>query len=91
MSTQFIIKFPSDLPEEGLYDPEVSEKGKQTVVMEMLRKSIISQGRAAELLEIDRYALLDLMESYDIPVIEMTSEELKAELSKPVGQFGAGQ
>lgn len=88
MSTQVILEFPSDLPEAGLQDSEVIEKGKQTIVMEMLRKGVISQGRSAELLEIDRHTLLDLMGEYRIPVIEMTDDELKEELSKPIGLSG---
>ena len=91
MSTQVILEFPSDLPEEGLHDSEVMKKGKQTIVMEMLRKGVISQGRAAELLEIDRHMLLDLMGEYHIPVIEITDDELKEELSKLIGPFGAGR
>ena len=91
MSTQVILEFPSDLPEEGLHDSEVMKKGKQTIVMEMLRKGVISQGRAAELLETDRHTLFDLMGEHHIPVIEMTDDKLKEELSKPIGPFGAGR
>ena len=80
MSTQVILEFPSDLPEEGLHDAEVMKKGKQTIVMELLRKGVISQGRAVELLEIDRHTLFDLMGEYHISVIEMTDEELKSHM-----------
>lgn len=89
MSRQVILEFPSDLPEEGLDDPEVKKRGKETVVMELLRKGVISQGRAAELLEIDRNTLFDLMGEYHAPVIEMTSDELNEELNKPIGPSGA--
>ncbi len=82
MSVQFVLEFPSDLPEEGLHDYEVIEKGKQTVVLELLRKNMISQGRAAELLEIDRHRLFELMGEYHIPVIDFTSDELIIELSQ---------
>ena len=40
----------------------------------------VSQGKAAELLEISRHDLFDLMAQYDIPMIDMTSEELQKEL-----------
>ena len=91
MSTQVILEFPSDLPEEGLHDPEIMEKGKRAIVLELLRKSAISQGRATELLEIDRNTLFDLMAEHRISVIEMTEEELEKELSKPLGQAGANE
>ncbi|RJP33932.1 MAG: hypothetical protein C4527_03500 [Candidatus Omnitrophota bacterium] len=91
MSTQFVLEFPSDLPEEGLRDFEVKEKGKQTIVMELLRKNVISQGRAAELLEIDRHRLFDLMGEYHLPVIEMSSDELQEELRKSIDLPGVNE
>jgi predicted HTH domain antitoxin len=84
MSTQVTLEFPSDLPDEGLHDPEVMEKGKQAIVLELLRKGTISQRRAAELLEIDRNALFDLMAAQRIPTFNMTAEDLRTELSKPL-------
>ena len=72
-------------------DPEVVVKGKQTIVLEFLRKGLISQGRAAELLEIDRFSLFGLMEDRRIPVVNMTEEELKEELSRPVDPPGSAQ
>lgn len=49
------------MPEKGLKDKEALLKGKAIIVLELLRKGEISQGKAAELLEIDRNALFDLM------------------------------
>jgi len=53
---------------------------KEWFVLELLHKKEISQGKAAELLEISRHDLFDLMAQYDIPMIDMTSEELQKEL-----------
>ena len=85
MSSQVVLEFLVDLPEEDLQDPEVLQKGRTAVVLELLRKGAISQGRAAEVLEIDRYALFDLMAKNEIPAIELTEEELRQELSKSLG------
>ena len=84
MPKQVVLKFPGELPEEGVLDKKALKKGKEAVVLELLREGKISQGKAAELLEIDRHALFDLMAKHDIPVIDMTEEELKEELSKDV-------
>jgi len=84
MSRRLVLEFPKDVPEEDLKDKEVLMKAKQAAVMELLRKGKISQGKAAELLDISRHDLFDLMAKYDIPVIEMTKEELKRELTREV-------
>ncbi|MBI4488336.1 MAG: UPF0175 family protein [Deltaproteobacteria bacterium] len=50
--------------------------------MELLREHRLSQGKAAELLGLDRHKLFDLMAKYRVPVIDLTPEELKSELQK---------
>ncbi len=59
-------------------------KDKEAAVMEFLRKAKISQGSAAELLDINRHDLFDRMGKHDIPVFETVPEELKRELTKEV-------
>jgi len=74
------------LPEEILADlgnEDLSSKAKEALVMELLREHKISQGKAAELLEIPREDLFPLMTRYRVPVVDMTSEELEEELRKP--------
>ena len=83
MSREVLLRFPVDLPEE-LKDEDILRKGKEVIVLELLRKREISQGKAAELLEIDRETLFDLMSKYDIPVISMTDIELKEELTRDI-------
>lgn len=90
MSNRITLEFPAELPDESLRDPDVVEKGKQAIILEMLRKGALSQGRAAELLTVDRYALFDLMVEHRICALEMTEGELKVELSKPFGPVGVG-
>lgn len=87
VSRDVLLRFPVDVPEE-LKDEEVLRKGREAIVLELLRRGEISQGKAVELLEIDRHALFDLMDKYDVPVIDMTEEELKEELSKDVFSGG---
>jgi predicted HTH domain antitoxin len=77
------VKF--ELPDEvapNLRDEDLAAKAKEALTMELLREHEISQGRAAELLGIDRHELFDLMTRCQVPVIDMTPEELAEELKK---------
>jgi predicted HTH domain antitoxin len=66
-----------------LPDKEIAAKAKETLVMVLLREHQISQGKAAESLAISRHDLFDLMRKYGIPVIDLTPEELQAEIKMP--------
>lgn len=79
-SRKLVLEFPEEISEKDLADEEVQRRSKE--VFELLRKKKISQGKAAELLGITRNELFDLMAKFDIPVIDMSEEELKKELAK---------
>jgi predicted DNA-binding protein (UPF0251 family) len=58
-----------ELPNEvapNLRDEDLAVKAKEALTMELLREHEISQGKAAELLGIDRHALFDLMTKYRV-------------------------
>ena len=77
------VKF--ELPDElvpHLRDEDLSAKAKEALMMALLREHEISQGKAAELLGIGRHDLFDLMAKYQIPVIDMTPEELQQEFQQ---------
>ncbi len=81
------VKFDLELPDElfaQLCEEEIEGKAKEALVMELLREHRLSQGKAAELLGLDRHELFDLMAKYRVPVIDLTPEELKSELQKPL-------
>lgn len=77
MPSQMVLDFPGDLPEESLQKKEVLKKIKEAVVLELLREGEITQGKAAELLEINRWDLFDLMAKHDIPMANFPPEELE--------------
>lgn len=77
MSRKLVLEFPEGVKEKDLQDEDVLLKAKEPAVMELLGKGKISQGKAAELLDISRHDLIDLMAMHDIPVFEATTEELK--------------
>ena len=76
-----------ELPDEvapNFCDEDLTVKAKEAFTMELLREHELSQGKAAELLGIDRHELFDLMTKYRVPVIDMTPEELAEELKTPL-------
>src|SRR5689334_7475626 len=80
------VEVKLELPDEvapNLRDEDLAAKAKEAFTMELLREHENSQGKAAELLGIDRHMLFDLMAKYHVPVIYMTPEELAEELKKP--------
>ena len=82
-------RFQVDLPEEiltrfGWTEAEVPHRVPEALVMELLRKHAISQGKAAELLGLSRWDLYDVMARYQVPAIEMTPEELTREVAQGI-------
>lgn len=78
-----------ELPQEAveaLEEKSVAKKAKEALVMELLREHHISQGKAAEILGISRSDLFALMTKYQVPVIDMTPDELRSELEKPISE-----
>lgn len=55
---------------------------KVEVVMRLLKDRRISQGKASELLGISRHDLFDLMARYDIPVTDLSPEEMTQEFAQ---------
>jgi DNA-binding NtrC family response regulator len=79
-----------ELPDEvatHLRDEDLAAKAKEAFIMELLREHEVSQGKAAELLGIDRHTLFDVMAKYQVPVVDMTSEELEQEFQRADGIF----
>jgi len=82
-------RFVVDLPEEvvewfGWKDAEVPSRMREAMIMELLRRHVISQGKAAELLDLSRWDIFDVMGRYKVPAIDLTTEELKQELAKEI-------
>jgi hypothetical protein len=83
--------FEVELPEEvlvgfGWQEAEVPHRVREALVMELVRLDRISEAQAAEFLNLDRWELLETMSRYRVPVIRMSQEELKQELSVEIKQ-----
>ena len=55
---------------------------KEGVIMRLLKDRRISQGKALELLGISRRDLFDLMARYDIPVTDLSPQEMAQEFAQ---------
>ncbi len=81
MATRTVsVQLPEELV-ELLGTPErASERARLALVLDLLRDARISQGKAAEVLGISRWDILDLMARYRIESGPETEEEIRAEL-----------
>jgi predicted HTH domain antitoxin len=82
-------QFEVMLPEEvvtwlGWQEAEVAYKVREALVMELLRRHVISRGKAVELLQLNPWDLYEVMDRYQVPAIDMTPEEVRQELSKRI-------
>lgn len=73
-----------DLPDELvalLGSPTAAAaKAKEALVLDLLREARISQGKAARLLGITRWDVIDLMARHQIPSGPVTEEEVRQEI-----------
>ena len=63
-----------------LRESDVANKAKEALVLELLREHRISQGKAAEMLQLSRGDLFPLMTKYQVPVVDLSPDELREEL-----------
>lgn len=74
------IELPDDLVAAlGSLDG-IEDRAWKGLVLDLLRDAKISQGRAARLLGVTRYDILDLMASHHIPSGPLTAEEARREV-----------
>ena len=81
MSSQPVTVDVPDRLVELLGSPQaVAERMQTALVLDLLRQGEISQGRAAELLGITRWDILQLMVKHEIPSGPRTVEELQEDI-----------
>lgn len=68
----------------GWSESEVSQRVRETLVMERLRLDRLSEAQAATILRLTRWELIQLMGRYYVPAVRMTIEELDRELATEV-------
>jgi len=65
----------------GWAEGEVSARVREALVIELLRQHVISQGKAAALLQLNRWDFSEVMGRYKVPAIDRTPEELQQDLT----------
>lgn len=78
-SYRVTVEFPEELIALLGSAEATAAKAKESLVLELLREARISQGKAAELLDLTRYDILELMARYPIASGPETSEEMRQE------------
>lgn len=72
-----------ELPDEVVRllgsDDDLPSRMRTTIVLDLVRRGLISTGRAAELLGIHVADMLDLISEYQIPMGAITLEEFERE------------
>jgi len=79
MKVKFELELPEDLQELFPSEEAATRAAKEALVLDLVNRGEISQGRAAELLGVDRWELLELMGKHGLPVLAQTPEELAAD------------
>ena len=81
MSQAYEIRFtiPGELINWAGLD-DLTDKAKEAFVMLLLREGTVTQGDVAEILGLTRWELMQTMDRYGIPVIDLTGEELGREV-----------
>jgi predicted HTH domain antitoxin len=75
-----------DLPDEvvaALAGEDMTAKLREALVMNLVRERHISHGKAAEILGISREDMFPLMSKHQVPVIDLSVDELRRELDQP--------
>jgi predicted HTH domain antitoxin len=76
------VMLPEDVFSALRKDPqEVARDVRVAATVEWYAEGLVSQGKAAELAGLRRVEFLDELAKRKVPVIQMTVEELKAELA----------
>ena len=76
-----LLELPDELVALLGSEEAVAAKAKETLLLELLREARISQGKAARLLGLTRWDILDLMVQHHIPSGPETAEDVRREIA----------
>jgi len=80
MKVKFELELPEELGELFASEEAATRAAREALVLDLLNRGEISQGKAAELLGVDRWELLDLMAKHGLPVLSRSPEELASDV-----------
>jgi predicted HTH domain antitoxin len=65
-----------------LLERPIQQAARELIVLELYRQAVISSGKAAQLLGMDRFDFIRYASQRGIPFFEMTTEEWRAEVER---------
>ena len=81
MYFQLIINYPDSFPDAlGSTKEQFEQEAKWAMAVKLFEMKCISSGMAAILLGVDRVAFILKLSDYNIPLIDLTEEELLSDL-----------
>ena len=91
MNARFEVTVPKALLDYGIGQAEFQRRAVEWLVLSLYTQERISSGKAASLLGVHRVDFLDLLRRYGIAYIDLSPEELDAELetARAVGRAAA--
>lgn len=78
---------PDEAFGEGFDETLFITQVKEEVAMQLLKEQRLSQGKASELLGVNRYDLFDLTPRYDLPATDLSPEETTQEFARADALF----
>lgn len=82
MSLQMTINYPETLPDAvGKTREQFETESKWAMAVKLYEMKRISSGMAATLLGVDRVTFILKLHEYDVPLIDLTEEELLSDLN----------
>lgn len=78
---QLTINYPENLPDAiGTTKEQFENEAKWAMMVKLYEMNRISSGIAANLLGVNRVTFLLKLNDYNVPLIDLTEEELKSDL-----------
>lgn len=65
----------------GLFRETLAEQSRRLLALRYYRDRILSLGKAARLADMTRWEFIDFLAENDVPVIDLSDEELEAEVA----------
>jgi len=82
MSLQLTITYPDTFPDAlGSTKEQFEQEAKWAMAVKLFEMKRLSSGMAASLLDVDRTTFLMKLADYNIPLIDLTEEELLSDLA----------
>lgn len=81
------VEVPTEFVQDVGGEEAAREEVKRLTVVELVRKHVVSAGKGAELLDMNRWDFEDLLAAHDVPSLDISPEELDRDLARARDAF----